>query len=656
MSASTPTLGPPPAQPQAISLKSIKRLISLCASSTDGFMTEDTLRHEHNIHTAYMVDFQELHCLMSPWLPSESNTYAVSRYPLVRRVLESNGVPLILSPGCILELDDFLDRTTAAVGKAGAILERSDVSVAKSELLDYFNDYSDIISSTQDQLQLLRYSSTLAHAQSLAVASVSKLDGGLRKLAEFLRRPTLLTLSGLLGPHPPKIVLDNLRHNQNALSDVRADKHFGRSNRIDAHNITLADALNVTCLSGAQHASSDDPPARRYFIKLLTDTPAIYNAMSRLTLRLTYDDFLGHQVDLLENAESALLKQGLRRLALSHRDEAIEDLHDAANRAMNALASTNWREVRRGHRLDAVLFHQLPPGQAYAGRNTSVKKTYQRLAAFAWAMKRTLPEELSVVAASYSIAPLGHTSAAENVVASRDLASIVDTILEIKRILDAQSMSPSAGPLALHARKSPRVTGAEDLDTNRCEVVLCDDHKADFTAELRTIDRIREKDVARHRVIVSVRAVDSACTVVTWPRFGDPGAEFDVVTKAMLPARPGRVLGQLLSGEFLDDTTLPLEDVPQLIPRLWWLRLVYHELDYMIEIQRGDGREVRTGCLLDKTDINTLKQIGELLRSLSRRGLPAQDVLTREFWEPTVEAYNKWAEGRKDDGICERSV
>lgn len=629
--------------------RGVMRVLDICADCTDAYVTEATLHDSHGLTIAHLVDFHELHRLLSPWFVESTSVEDIASFPVVAELFRSSAEPMLLSPGCITELEAFLGRMhDLARGVAGA-MKSSDVARAKRTLLDYFTGYSDVIGSTQQEVDLLAACETVKEAQAIAVDSLSRVNSGLHRLRALLQDPATIRLKDLVRPDDLVLNSASVRVNAEVLGNLRGGSNapgsLSRANLIDAHNICLADALNELSRRNAIRIPRGRP---LYFFKLLTDTRAIYEAQRNLSLAIEYKDYLGHRVQLLEPADSALLKRRLRFLSLRGREDDIEELHSAANEARTSLKAVMWR-LRGSMELGPVLMNLQPPRRTKFKDDQRARRALARLARFAWIARKTIGKELRLIAGAHRVIGVDdEPSSARPYSVPADCDRILDSILEVKRIVQAHTTIGSAftdlhASLPLIDQPTAHASLA-DMGFNAPDFSPTDER---ITVVLSTLDRIEDRDsgASLSRVVITMSAYRNGVVTVAWPRIGPFEAELAALQHSIESMdEPEKITSVLAFGydeQIRELSARSFVDIGSLIQSCWWVRVNLGRFDCFFELATQTEDHPQTGFLFNGSDLSCIEVAKDIALATGGRWV-RERAFVEEYWLPAKSAIERW--------------
>lgn len=289
----------------------------------------------------YVVDYQEIYDYIEPRLPRHTSTSErFARFATANRFFGELQEPVLFPLGSIAELEVFLDRVRASIPRLQAAAQTTDVGTAHSHLATLFRGESDAPSAP-----LLPESGTLLESHRVAVSTLAGYVRGLEKLVAFFQSELLSSTTRDVADEQVFLDLAALQGNVRRLEDLRVHGRTSDANRADAFNITYADALNQHYLSRASDRTRDRSTTR-YLFKVLTDTSTLFRASKTLELQLTYTNVAGNRFSLLERADLALYKRGLRQLWGEESSTSVTDLYQAACEADAVINYLDLRTLR----------------------------------------------------------------------------------------------------------------------------------------------------------------------------------------------------------------------------------------------------------------------------------------------------------------------
>lgn len=610
-----------------LDVSNLQKLLTLCAACSKDAMTEDHLARRHNVKVVYLVDFDQIHRLLSPWYSAHTSPNDLASYPVVSQVFSYPDVAYFLSPGCIAEMSGFLSQLRTGTSALADSIQATDAAAAKEALQSFFYLSGSSHAAVPDNPTLLKEANSLARAHSAALTTIERLSVGVSKLRALLLHNCAPMIRQALANSDFALSSEMLEKNIATIQAYPSRGARTHNNRVDAHNICLADALNQF-FSGAY---SRDRDSVVYFTKVLTDTPTLYKAKGALQLELSYSSYFEQSVDLLEPAERLLLKRRLKHLIDDHRVEDVEELFQSSTTALTSLELTRWKLDRTDAPLNAIVY-ELLPGYSGQRHDPRLRQHLNHLNRFAWALRRSIAEEIILLNERAERRLIDETPAYP--VAAPDMCdSLVQNILELQRIVNA---ADKYGFHETALQRNPKLVleGDSDVYLTDCGFIIDIDPRTDcFQARLlaeASIDNVAKQPDP----IVCITATRHS-TVVWWPRSADIRTDLLRVLTCYERFAGGhtayKYAAQLLSENLEEGTIVDHQQAIALAKRSFWVRLLCHDVDIHVEIASRKDALPRLGVILGDSDPKALALACDLFLESAPLWIPAKPFRD-QFW------------------------
>jgi len=618
-----------------------RQLVELCVSCASAFFDEEALSRTHNVQIAYLIDFDEIHCFLSPWFKSRATEENIAAYPVVAAIFEAPAYPFLFSPGCIVELTSFLEHVKQASADLFDTVCAETESRARSALYSFFEQSQGESRLEIADADLLRAADTLAEIQGIATASLGRINTGIRKLRSLLSHPLALKIGSIVDPTEFRMSMDGFRMNTDVLASFPAAGRKQRSNRIDAHNICLADALNEHFR--ARKPECPDSPI--YFFKVLTDTPTLYRAQGRLQLIIRYTDYFGQSMGLLEPAEHALLKRRFQALSEKDNDEIIEELLSSGSAALSSLQISQRHFLRGRDSLDAMILYLLPAGTGRTRRyGRRELEHFRNILRFAGAARRAISPEMRLLTEKSDRLPTDERpsywpSAPEM------CEEVLSSIDELNQVIEAWN---TLGWTYSKLQNDPVSVLTELEDTVKMGSFGYESTtKADggeFVVLLTSSQATRLGKQGCKLEFVRLSRVDGSI-VVSWPRIWRADGELVVALNVLrrqypesaeFPITASCMDDTIVTGNFCDSKQLR-----ELIARSRWIRLLAPDFDYHVEISCDSEATPRSGIIMDSMSDHGFAFAHDVVLATKKLWI-STTAFTNQFWDPAVKSLKSW--------------
>lgn len=614
-------------RPPRLDVGGLYSLLELCSSCARDVMADDVLRDQHGVRFVHLVDFDQIHKFLSPWF-SNVDVFADSNvgasYPVASALFSTNAAPYFLSPGCMAEMTDFLNkvlhRTTA--------LRRSILTQGPQEekglLVKYFMVAGAPHHREHRSSSLLREAEALGQEHVVSLASLERVSIGIQKLRSLLVGNCAAEILQYANDESFMFSIEDLRANREAIEKIPNRGDRTHNNLIDAHNITLADSLNRHFLE----RSKSDPSHPIYFTRILTDTPAIYKARDDLELRLSYVNYFGHKIELFEPAEHLLVKRKLHTLVARGNAEDVEELLQSAAAALASLEITRWQLAKSGAPIDAMIYDLLPAPRG-GDTGSRLRRHFADLSRFAHVLRRTVADEIGTLS-DRDQRRLSREERTYPNAAPELCDSIINEVLDLQRLIDATN---KLGFKFTELQKHPQAVLLDpqaNISFAECGLVV-ERRRAEGLESIRLVPA--DNDDETRSTLVDVSFYENS-TVVAWLRTQNL-AQCIAQVLGQYESSRGQIVGQCVAG-LLDESIahFAFASRPEFLDiarKSHWVRLSAGDVDLHFEITVRSGQQPRAAVILDANIARVPDYLCELVLDGADAWIPKKAFLD-EFW------------------------